>query len=96
VWADRYHAKALTTPRQVRNAIIYVLRNHAKHGGRGTVDPRSSSDYFDGWQGFSLPSSRASPEEWPVAAAETWLLEKGWRRLGAIRADELPARGIQN
>src|SRR5438093_7957223 len=27
VWGDRYHARALTTPREVHNAIAYVLRN---------------------------------------------------------------------
>jgi hypothetical protein len=24
VWADRWHGRALTTPRDVRNALIYV------------------------------------------------------------------------
>jgi REP element-mobilizing transposase RayT len=24
VWADRYHARALTTPREVRNALVYA------------------------------------------------------------------------
>src|SRR5437667_6169012 len=26
VWADRYHARAITTPRAVRHAIVYVLK----------------------------------------------------------------------
>jgi len=27
VWADRYHVRALTTPREVRHALVYVLQN---------------------------------------------------------------------
>src|SRR5213083_836153 len=40
VWGDRYHARALTSPRAVRHAIVYVLRNRWKHceGERG-LDP---------------------------------------------------------
>jgi hypothetical protein len=32
VWADRYHARALRTPREVRNALVYVPNNWRKHG----------------------------------------------------------------
>ena len=39
VWADRYHARALTTPRAVRHALVYVLRNRQKHEPRNR--PRS-------------------------------------------------------
>ena len=35
VWGDRYHARALTSPRVVRNAIVYVLMNFKKHGKGG-------------------------------------------------------------
>ena len=31
VWADRYHAHVLKTPREVRNALVYVLNNVRKH-----------------------------------------------------------------
>ena len=27
VWIDRFHARALRTPREVRNALVYVLQN---------------------------------------------------------------------
>ncbi|HEY3353632.1 MAG TPA: transposase [Polyangia bacterium] len=30
VWADRYHARALRTPRETRNAIVYVIQNWRK------------------------------------------------------------------
>src|SRR5438128_10143214 len=37
VFSDRFHAHALRTPREVRNALVYVLQNWAKHtpGARG-------------------------------------------------------------
>ncbi len=56
--ADRYHARYLRTPTEVRRAIVYVLQNGAKHArdegriGRGErtwVDPYSSAAFFDGW-----------------------------------------------
>src|SRR5207244_3534237 len=50
VWGDRYHARALRTPREVRNALVYVLNNWRKHlpQVRG-LDPRSSAAWFSGW-----------------------------------------------
>jgi putative transposase len=44
VFADRYHARVLRTPREVRNALAYVLLNARKHGARriGALDPFSS------------------------------------------------------
>src|SRR5215471_11141976 len=49
VCAERYHARALTSPRGVRNALVYVLFNHRKHGRRALVDPCSSARYVEGW-----------------------------------------------
>lgn len=50
VFADRYHEHILRTPSEVKRAVHYVRRNHAKHvaerGGRlpaGSVDPYSSA-----------------------------------------------------
>ncbi len=34
VLADRYHARVLKTPREVRNALAYVLLNARRHAGR--------------------------------------------------------------
>ena len=44
VWSDRYHARLLRTPREVRNAFVYVLNNVRKHirSARG-LDPCSSA-----------------------------------------------------
>src|SRR5262245_2747607 len=55
VFADRYHARALKTPREVRRALAYVLlnarRHHAKRGDAvWPTDPCSSARHFDGWR----------------------------------------------
>jgi putative transposase len=89
VWADRFHARALGTPREVRNALVYILQNFRKHlrGVRG-LDPRSSAAWFAGWRtATGLPSGRA-----PVAAPRTWLAAVGWRRHGLVGVDETPRR----
>ncbi|MBI2393717.1 MAG: transposase [Deltaproteobacteria bacterium] len=90
VLADRYHARVLATPREVHRAIAYVLCNHHKHsaqaGRRGfAVDPFSSAPVF---RHFAKPSE---PLAWspgkgppPVAPPTTWLLARGWLRLGPI------------
>jgi REP element-mobilizing transposase RayT len=53
---ERYHARSLATPREVRNCIAYVLNNWRHHGehrardaARWRVDKYSSAVAFDGW-----------------------------------------------
>jgi REP element-mobilizing transposase RayT len=85
VFADRFHARALKTPREVRNALAYVLRNAAHHGIRlAGPDPCSSGPWFEGWNDWthSARESRASP----LPRARTWLLAVGWRRHGLIES----------
>jgi hypothetical protein len=91
VWGDRYHARALGTPREVRNAIVYVLMNAKKHR-RGAVglDPCSSAWWFDGWK---TPLQTGPPDRPVVELAKTWLLKTGWKRHGLIGRDERPATG---
>ena len=88
VWADRFHARALRTPREVRNALVYVLQNWAKHtpGARG-LDAYSSGRWFRGWR---TPSGSVDGRS-PVVAPRTWLATVGWRRLGLLHSDERPA-----
>ena len=88
VWSDRYHTRALETPREVRRAIAYVLLNFCKHlRAPPGVDPRSSAPWFDGWQ--QPPPTPTHP--CPVARPRTWLGAVGWRRAGgAIRFHEAP------
>jgi len=77
VFVDRYFDRILRTPRQVRNALVYVLRNHWRHRGRAEqdLDMFTSGPWFDGWKEkfevSNLPES-------PVAKARTWLLHTGW------------------
>ena len=90
VFADRYHARALRTPREVRYALAYTLLNARKHGARALgIDPCSSGAAFDGWRerGARALASIVSP---PVAVARSWLLRIGWRRHGLIGVADLP------
>jgi len=87
VFSDRYHARPLRTPREVRAALLYVLANARHHGLRILgIDPFSSGAWFDGWLGRAPAAHRS-----PCVRARTWLLAEGWRRHGAIAVAEAPA-----
>jgi hypothetical protein len=88
VFADRYHAHALLTPREVRVALVYVLQNWAKHGSGGQFDPLSSATWFDSWT--DPPLNTGDPAI--VAAPRTWLVTIGWKWYGLVRPDERPGR----
>lgn len=95
VLRDRYHLRVLSSPRQVRNALAYLLLNARKHLGeraprRAAIDPASSGRFFDGWIGRRGPPAAERPRELPVARARTWLLRVGWRRHGLIDPAEVP------
>jgi REP-associated tyrosine transposase len=89
VWADRFHARSLATPREVRNALIYVLQNWKKHErGAFGIDPRSSAQWFVEWRDpVSCPRRRS-----PLASPRTWLLRIGWKRSGRITFADGPRR----
>ena len=64
VFADRYHARPLRTPTEVRRALVYVRDNFTHHTGEPVVrDPYASASGE-----VALPEPR------------TWLLRIGWRR----------------
>jgi REP element-mobilizing transposase RayT len=91
VWANRYHARILRTPHEVRTVLVYVLGNWRHHGGEryplGCIDPCSSAPWFDGFMEAVLPASTTCTS--PVAAPRTWLLSVGYRRYrGRISVDE--------
>ena len=95
----RYNLKLLKTPKQVRNALAYVLLNARKHLRertralpQATVDPCSSGRWFDGWRkGEPRPApSQESAEVAEVAPARFWLLRTGWRRHGLVALSEIP------
>lgn len=96
VFADRYFARALKTPREVHHCLRYVLLNGAKHEAqRGVVypkggnDPFSSARYFDGFREVvPVPVDEVTS---PVAQARTYLLRKGWRLHGLISMDDIPS-----
>jgi REP-associated tyrosine transposase len=83
VFSDRYHPRALQTPREVRSALNYVLHNAARHGARpGGPDPCSSGAWFEGWR-HDLGRKGAATVS-PLPRALTWLLRVGWRRHGCL------------
>jgi REP element-mobilizing transposase RayT len=90
VWADRYHRHDLTNPTEVRNALVYVLNNHLKHGECevGLIDPCSSAPGWSGWM------QNVPPPPYPRAVAPpmTWLLRGGWTNagLGHLHVGEVP------
>ena len=89
VFADRYHDRILRSPREVWNALRYVLCNARKHGAwtsRTRHDPFSSAPWFDGWRGAPAKTEEASP----ASRARSWLLRTGWRFHGLIDIDATP------
>jgi len=95
VLADRYHLRVLRTPKEVRNALAYVLLNARRHARKASgvwrCDPASSGRWFDGWrrrpEAHPAQARLRSP---PVARARSWLLRVGWRRHGLIDPREVP------
>jgi REP-associated tyrosine transposase len=73
VFADRYHAHALKTPREAKHAVRYVLTNYHHHSLEylppGWTDPLGSARFTQGRPGRDAP----------VVAPSVWLLRVGWR-----------------
>jgi hypothetical protein len=106
LFVGRWHGRALTSPRAVRNALVYVLGNFGKHGRHSAsgLDPYSSAPYFQHFREFPgrapirdkpalLPRALAPPAILPVAHARTWLLTSGWKRDGKLSIFEQPKDG---
>ena len=79
VFVDRYHAHALSTRREVANAIRYVLNNYRHHTREripsGWRDPLSSAAFV----------ARPPDGSAPVAPPRTWLLRIGWKLEPPVR-----------
>jgi hypothetical protein len=102
VFPDRYHEEIITSPKQARHTLAYVLNNWRKHKEDRTdftrtwrVDPYSSGAVFDGWK-----EREGALTFWPLRETylplvtylpRTWLLREGWRRHGLIRFGEVPS-----
>jgi REP element-mobilizing transposase RayT len=97
VFAYRYHATQIRTPRQARCALAYVLNNWRHHRedrvmGRAfeaALDPYSSGLSFTGWRGrrFRVPEGYTPL---PVSPPATSLLQSRWTSFGRIDAFECP------
>ena len=101
LFAQRYHARYLRTPKEVRNALRYVLLNRKHHAAdrkfsKAWIDPCSSAAWFAGWAApiraemhWKQALVAQAP---PTAKAKTWLLTTGWHeKHGRLRFDESPA-----
>ena len=99
MFADRYHDRILKTPREVRNALLYVLANGKKHAAEGrevhvpaAIDTFTSAPWFDGFrEPFRVRGLEVIVR--PVTDAHTWMLTIGWRRHGLLSVHDLPATG---
>jgi len=102
VVGDRYHVRPLTTPRQMRASMVYVLLNFRKHlNAPAVIDPRSSGPHFSGWHRRprldsadvgSAAADAAGGGLVATVAATTWMATTGWRRAGGpLKPDERPA-----
>jgi REP element-mobilizing transposase RayT len=96
VFADRFHAVPVRSPRQLRNTLCYVLNNGHRHGEPidarwNGIDPFSSAWHFQGWSHDLWRRGLGPPAGEPtVAPAESWLMTEGWLRWGRIRLAEVP------
>jgi REP element-mobilizing transposase RayT len=94
VFTDRYHARRLRGPKEVRRALAYVLLNQRKHSAKnvrriqpGRIDSCSSGHYFDGWRDAKPQPTEPSP----VAKAKSFLLATLWKRYESlISVHEIP------
>jgi REP element-mobilizing transposase RayT len=94
---ERYHARSLETPREVRNCLAYVLNNWRHHGEhRRTswlVDKYSSAIAFDGWKQLGRGERFTTPPSYEplvVWRPRTWLVTTGWLRHGLVGVRETP------
>ena len=101
VFTDRFHQEIISSPRQARHALAYVLNNWRKHGEdrsraaqRWNVDPFSTGVVFAGWKAREdaelLWRWRDTYDPLVVYLPQSWLLATGWKRHGRIEFDEVP------
>ncbi len=88
VFKERYHQHVIRNPKEVRAALLSVLRNALEHGEIhwGEQDRYSSARYFDG---FSKAKPQAPPDKL-IVKATAWLLTKGWRKSGSSVSHSSP------
>lgn len=90
VIADRFHARVLRTPSEVRQVLVYALHNARKHGAHIVgIDAYSSGPWFGGW------ADRAPRADRPLPRPNSWLLSFGWTKGGLISTSESPRGGSE-
>jgi len=100
LFAERYHARILRSPSEVRHALAYVLNNSRHHPprhvtfGRDWIDPMSSAPWFAGWKWPPRLRGRPDDPDCPIVPPSTWLLNTGWRLRGLIAPDEVPGKHL--
>ena len=94
VLADRFHHRALSTPREVHNAFRYVLLNHRRHGVFSVtlVDLCSSAPACEHLVGVELGGVDLEGLSPPVVTPRTWVARTGCWRYGPIDAHDVPGR----
>ena len=88
----------ITTPRQARNALAYVLNNWRRHREdqvspatfTASLDAYSTAFHFDGWMTGEVVARPRAELMLPSAAPRTWLVRVGWRVHGAISPTDIP------
>jgi REP element-mobilizing transposase RayT len=105
VFPDRYYAEIITSPRQARHALAYVLVNWRKHQEDRTLpmsewklDWFSTAAMFPGWAEYAPydeePFLWRGPQTYDplvVYQPRTWLLRDGWKKSGPISCREVPS-----
>lgn len=97
--AERYHARSLQVPLEVRRALLYVLRNSHHH-------ERAHGNYLPPWHydlcssvlefdGFAVhpefPPPPLTARRTTVAPQFSYLLAVGWKKHGLISITEVPS-----
>jgi REP element-mobilizing transposase RayT len=99
VFPDRFHQEIITSPRQARHALSYVLNNWRKHREdiryTWNVDPFSTAVLFDGWREHAgrllMWRWRDTYDPLFVYRPRTWLLREGWMKAGTISFRDTPS-----
>jgi len=102
VFPDRYYAEIITSPRQARHTLAYVMLNFRKHRedqaepvSSWKLDWFSSAILFPGWVEYGDEAFlwRGPPTYDPLIVHQprTWLLREGWRKAGTISCYEVPS-----
>ena len=103
VFADRYHVEVITSPKQARHTLLYVLNNWRRHredqaGLPSTwlVDPFSSGIMFPDWKELEdkdvMWPVRETYDPLMVFRPRSWLLREGWKIHGPISARDVPSQ----